>query len=133
MIFDSTIWIDYLRGKKSSKTDLLDAFLAKYDPVNVHVCPPIFQEVLQGLSKEDNPTLIKDLLMTCQFLYLDSYFVAENSASLYRELRNKGLTIRKPNDCLIAYYAIHFKMELVHNDKDFEKIAKQTALKTYSA
>jgi predicted nucleic acid-binding protein len=133
MIFDSTIWVDYLRGKKSAKTDLLDEFLAKYDPVNVHLCPPIFQEVLQGLSKEDNPTLIKDLLMTCKFLYLDTYFVADQAASLYRELRNKGLTIRKPNDCLIAYYAIHFKIELVHNDKDFEKIAKHTALKTYSA
>ncbi len=133
MIFDSTIWIDYLRGKKSVKTDLLDQLLAEYDPVHVYLCPPIFQEVLQGLSKNDNPALIKDLLMTCQFLNLDSYFVAEQSASLYRELRNKGLTIRKPNDCLISFYAIQFKLELVHNDKDFEKIAKHTSLKTYSA
>ncbi|MBX2899137.1 MAG: PIN domain-containing protein [Cyclobacteriaceae bacterium] len=121
-----------MRGRKSSKTDLLDKFLAEYDPVNVHLCPPIFQEVLQGLSKDDNPLLIRDLLMTCQFLYLDPYFVAERAASLYRELREKGLTIRKPNDCIIAYYTIHFKMELAHNDKDFETIAKHTPLKTYS-
>lgn len=132
MIFDSTIWVDYLRGKKSEKTDLLDQFLAEYDPVNVHLCPPIFQEILQGLNKEDNPALIKDLLITCQFLTLDAYFCAEQSANIYRQLRDKGVTIRKPNDCLIAFYAMHFKLELVHNDKDFEKIAKYTALKTYS-
>ncbi|MCE7862082.1 MAG: PIN domain nuclease [Bacteroidetes bacterium CHB5] len=132
MIFDSTIWVDYLRGKKSAKTDLLDQFLAEYDPVNVHLCPPVFQEILQGLNKEDNPVLIKDLLITCQFLNLDGFFCAEQSAILYRQLRDKGVTIRKPNDCLIAFYAIHFKLELVHNDKDFEKIAKYTPLKTYS-
>ncbi|MBX2895314.1 MAG: PIN domain-containing protein [Cyclobacteriaceae bacterium] len=112
---------------------MLDQFLAEYDPVNVYLCPPIFQEILQGLNKEDNPVLIKDLLITCKFLNLDGYFCAEQSAILYRQLRDKGVTIRKPNDCLIAFYAIHFKLELVHNDKDFEKIAKYTALKTYAA
>ncbi len=132
MIFDSTIWIDYLRGRKSAATNLLDQLLEEYNPVNVHLCPPIFQEVLQGLSKEDDPGLIKDMIMTCQFLSLDSYFAAEQSASLYRSLRHKGTTIRKPNDCLITFYAIHFKLALVHNDKDFDKIAKHTSLKIYS-
>ncbi len=133
MIFDSSIWIDYLRGNKTSSTDLLDRFLDEYTVPNVHLCPAIFQEVLQGINQKDNPLLIKDLLLTCQFLQLDSYFAAENAATLYRSLRIKGITIRKPNDCLIAFYAIHFKLELVHNDKDFDKIAKHTPLKVYSA
>ncbi|MFM7486247.1 MAG: PIN domain-containing protein, partial [Cytophagales bacterium] len=77
-----------------------------------------------------NPESVKDLLMTCQFLQLDAYYVAENAASIYRLLRAKGVTIRKPNDCIIAFYAIQFKLELVHNDADFDKIAKHTSLKT---
>jgi predicted nucleic acid-binding protein len=117
MIFDSSIWIDYLRGNKTSSTDLLDRLLNEYTVPNVHLCPAIFQEILQGINQ----------------LQLDSYFAAENAATLYRSLRIKGITIRKPNDCLIAFYAIHFKLELVHNDKDFNKIAKHTSLKIYSA
>ncbi len=40
-------------------------------------------------------------------------------------------SINKPNDCQIAFYAIHFKEQLVHNDKDFVKIARHTSLKVY--
>jgi predicted nucleic acid-binding protein len=69
--------------------------------------------------------------MTCQLLQLDSYFVADEAASLYRSLRAKGITIRKPNDCIISFYAIHFKLMLAHNDTDFDKIAKYTSLKIY--
>jgi predicted nucleic acid-binding protein len=133
MIFDSSIWIDYLRGNKTPSTNLLDRLLDEYTVPNVHLCPAIFQEILQGINQKDNPLLIKDLLLTSQFLQIDSYFAAENAATLYRSLRIKGITIRKPNDCLIAFYAIHFKLELVHNDKDFDKIAKHTSLKVYSA
>ena len=50
--------------------------------------------------------------------------------SLYRSVRKKGVTIRKSNDCLIAYFAISCKAVLLHNDGDFDKIAKHSSLKT---
>jgi len=64
MIFDSTIWIDYLKGVKSKYTDLLDRNLEVYAQVDVHLCPPIFQEVLQGIRITDNYEFIKELLIT---------------------------------------------------------------------
>lgn len=133
MIFDSSVWIDYFNGKKNSKTDLLDALLGSYDVVEIHMCPVIFQEVLQGIKRNEDHHQIRDLLFTCQFLYLDPYFVAEGASDIFRSLRTKGITIRKPNDCQIALYGIHFKLELVHSDRDFDKIAKHTALKAYQA
>ena len=54
-----------------------------------------------------------------------------NSALLYRSLRSKGVTFAKPKVCQIAFYAMHFKLDLVHNDIDFVKIAKHTSLKGY--
>lgn len=39
-------------------------------------------------------------------LELDTVEAAIGAADLYRALRKKGITIRKSNDCLIAYYAI---------------------------
>ena len=57
--------------------------------------------------------------------------MAVEAASLFRFLREKGVTIRKPNDCLIAVICILNSIELVHNDKDFTNIAKHTSLKIY--
>ena len=132
MIFDSSVWIDYLRGVRSDKTNLLDLKLDVYDTVDVHLCPPIFQEVLQGIREDEKYDMIRDLLFSSQFLNLDPYYVSEKGSDIYRKLRSKGITIRKPNDCLIAAFAIHFNLEVVHKDKDFDKIAKHTSLKIYS-
>jgi hypothetical protein len=52
---------------------------------------------------------------------------------LYRGLRKKRLTIRKSNDCLIAFYAIEFSMPLVHLGTDFELISKHSKLKTWNS
>jgi predicted nucleic acid-binding protein len=131
MIFDSSIWIDFFRGRKSDFTDLLDGKLAEFDTPDVYLCPSILQEVLQGINDSDDAELIKNLLFSCKFLLLDSYWVAEKSAEIYRNLRKKGITINKPNDCIIAFYAIHFDIKLAHNDKDFDKIAKHTSLKVF--
>ena len=130
MIFDSSVWINYLTGKSNVQTDLLDNFLATGS--NQHICPPILQEVLQGIRDQSDYQKTRSILILLNFLQLDAYDVAEEAARIYRSLRAKGITIRKPNDCLIAYYAIHFNLELVHNDKDFDKIARHTALKVYS-
>jgi predicted nucleic acid-binding protein len=130
MLIDSSVWINYLLGKKNKETDLLDKSFAI--GLAHHICPPVFQEVLQGINKDSEFETTKNILIEMNFLNLDSYFAGEEAAKIYRLVRKKGITIRKPNDCLIAFYAMHFKLELVHNDKDFEKIAKYTTLKTYT-
>ena len=132
MIFDSSVWIDYLKGVRTSATQLLDEKFDIYGKIDIEICPPIFQEVLQGIKTDKKFNEIKDLLLTTNFIKLDPYFVAEGGADIYRMLRKYGVTINKPNDCLIAFYSIHFKLPLVHNDDDFDKIAKHTSLNIYS-
>ena len=53
------------------------------------------------------------------------------AASLYRNVRALGIAIRKQNDCLIAAICINNNIPLLHNDKDFDNIAKYTSLKIY--
>lgn len=57
--------------------------------------------------------------------------VSVSAAKLYFDLKKKGITIRKSNDCLIAQIAIENKALLVHNDSDFELIASGSGLKTF--
>ncbi|HCW06163.1 MAG TPA: VapC toxin family PIN domain ribonuclease [Cytophagales bacterium] len=129
MIFDTSVWIDFLRGKKTGLADLLQHRILEDE--KVFICPPIYQEILQGIKTENELVEIKQLLTSLDFLSLDPYFVAEGAAKIFRDIQRKGVTIRKPNDCIIAFYAIHFNLKLVHSDSDFDKIAKHTSLKIY--
>jgi hypothetical protein len=72
---------------------------------------------------------LKATLLEMHFLQLAPYFVIENAANIYRSLRVKGTILYKPNNCVNAFYAIHFNMPLVHNDKDFTQTAAHTNLK----
>ena len=64
-------------------------------------------------------------------LVYDNYDFAVSAADLYRFLQKKGVTIRKVNDCLIASLCIEYDFLILHNDRDFNHIAKHTSLKIY--
>jgi hypothetical protein len=53
-----------------------------------------------------------------------------DAAEIYRNLRKRGLTVRKINDCIIAATALHYDCVLLHNDKDFTTIQLHYLLKT---
>ena len=53
----------------------------------------------------------------------------EEAAALYRFLRTKSFTIRKPFDCLISVIAMHHEIPILHNDRDFDHIARHTSLR----
>ena len=50
------------------------------------------------------------------------------AATIYREARRGGRTIRSLNDCLIAAIAIRHETEVVHRDADFDVIASVAPL-----
>ncbi len=52
------------------------------------------------------------------------------SADVYRSLRKKGITIRKPVDCIIVSVAIAHEIPLLHNDRDFDRIEDDCGLRT---
>jgi len=128
VIFDSTIWIDYFNGVITEKTNTLNSYIE--EDGKIFLCPIIVQEVLQGILEDKVYNNIKNIFLYMNILTLDSTQASIGAAELYRGLRKKGVTIRKSNDCLIAFYALYFDLPLIHNDKDFDAIAKYTPLKT---
>lgn len=129
LIFDTSVWIDFLRNKSNPLSDLLTSYIEKND--QVLLTPTILQEVLQGIRDDAQYRHIKEILSYFTTLQLPPIQAAVGAAELYRSLRKKGLTIRKSNDCLIAFYAIEFSTSLVHSDSDFDLISKYTKLKTW--
>jgi predicted nucleic acid-binding protein len=130
LIFDTSVWIDFLRGKRNPQSDLLTSYIEQED--QVLLIPTILQEVLQGIREDTQYRQIKDIFSYFTVLQLPPIQAAIGAAELYRALRKKGVTIRKSNDCLIAFYAIELTTSLVHLDGDFALISKHSKLKTWS-
>jgi predicted nucleic acid-binding protein len=127
MIVDTSVWIDAFREEKTEQARLVATYLAA--DRQIFTTPTIVQEVLQGVRDDEQYLLIKEGILAHSLLRLDPVDAAIGAADLYRSLRKKGVTIRKPNDCLIAHYAIFYDMPVLHSDEDFDRIARHTALR----
>jgi predicted nucleic acid-binding protein len=127
IIFDTSVWIELIKQKNTEKSLLLDDYILSNKPL--WLTPTIVQEVLQGSKNSQEFESLKDSMLGFRCLMINSVDAAIQAAQLYSSLRQKGVTIRKPNDCLIAVYALHFDLEICHNDSDFDLIAQNSSLK----
>ena len=120
VIVDTSVWIDFFKGVDNSEVNILSQYLKNDDPI--FLCPPIIQEILQGISSDKEYIQLKDYLLSISIVNDDALEAALGAASIYRALRKKGVSIRKSNDCLIAYYALKYSLKILHRDRDFDKI-----------
>lgn len=119
-LFDTSVWIDFFSGKESDETLLLTKHLEEDLPI--YICPVILQEVLQVIKNDKEYLKIKDSFLALDILNENQVEAAIGAADIYRKLRKKGVTIRKSNDCLIAWFALKNSLDIVHNDRDFKII-----------
>ena len=127
VLIDTSVWINFFKGKETDSSLYLRNNLSN---IIIATCPVIVQEVLQGIANDKEFDRIIDYFNNLVPLVEDQYEMAYNAAKLYRDLRKKGITIRKPNDCLIAAYAVKNNIILLNDDKDFREIARHVVLKT---
>ena len=130
ILVDTTIWVDFFREKERTKqADALQQLLEEEN--NIYICPIIYQEVLQGIRDDKTFAEIKGIMQNIPMASTPIMTVTDHAVELYRDLRKKGITIRKPYDCLIASYAILEDMYLFHNDSDFSQMENSSKLKVY--
>ncbi|NLU93761.1 PIN domain nuclease [Chitinophaga sp. Ak27] len=129
LIFDSSVWIDYAKKRESPQTKLLTYYLE--NELETPLVPTVIQEFLQGIREDAQHQKIKSAIRWYTRLELSPIAAAIGASDLFRSLRKKGLTIRKSHDCKIAFYAICFDLELVHNDSDFDLISTHSPLKIW--
>src|ERR1700744_5566416 len=103
ILVDTSVWINFFKAKETTSSLFLKNNL---DNFIIGTCPIILQEVLQGTASDKDFRSVNSHFDTLFRFRGDNYEYAHDAAKLYRELRKKGITIRKPNDCLIAIYAI---------------------------
>ena len=128
ILVDTSVWVDYFHGKKAAHCTHLKA--AIHNNEDLCVCGIVMTEILQGIRKDTDCKKVQQILD--DLLYLPAQKSTYLSAAkMYRSLRKKGRTIRKPVDCIIASICIENSSFLLHNDKDFEFIAEKFPLQRY--
>lgn len=129
VLIDTSVWIDFLNGIKNRQSETMAKALEQ--DTEVFICPTVIQEVLQGIRDDDEHDNLKDKLFSLNILSIDSLDAALGASDLYRMLRKKGVSIRKTNDTLIAYYCVYYNIPILHKDRDFDLISKYTKLKLF--
>jgi len=130
LIFDTSVWIDFFNKKPTPEAHLLEAYIL--EDGDIFITPTILQEVLQGIRHDNKYEQIKETFSYFRLLEIPGYQAATGAAELFRSLRKHRVTIRKSNDCLIAYYAIWYAVPLVHVDRDFDLMVGYSELSTWS-
>lgn len=125
ILVDTSVWIAYFCNHDMPHVDFLDQMIRERE---IYICGVIITEILQGLKDDKTYHEISSLLKSLKYLNA-SYDTYVDAAIIYRTLRNKGITIRKTIDCIIAAIALKYDMELLHLDKDFNEIEKHCQLK----
>ena len=125
ILIDTSAWIEFLRDTGSPVCERVEDTLAG----EVAVADPIRMAVLAGARDEQHLIQLRRLLARCTNFHADPIDF-EQAATLFRQCRARGETVRKLIDCLIAAIAIRNGITLLHRDADFDALQRHTALET---
>ena len=131
ILVDTSVLIHFFKGVDSESSRKFRIVLQRGIPFGINSL--IFQEILQGAGSEKEYLTLKKYLETQRFYHLrepiDSFAKA---AKIYLDCRKKGITIRSTIDCLIAQTALENDLFLLHEDSDFDLMAKVIPLKFFN-
>lgn len=130
ILVDSSVWIDFYRGRETPQTWALLAAGARDE---VAVADLVLCEVLMGVRDEMEATRIANDLSTFHQLSINSAGIAVLAAGNFRRLRRLGITIRGTIDLLIGTFCIAGGHALLHSDRDFDAMERHLGLQVVQA
>jgi predicted nucleic acid-binding protein len=126
ILVDSSVWVDFFRGKATAQTELLEGLL---DSQILAIGDLILTEVLQGCKFDKEFNEVRRLLAPLELVILGGEDIAVQAARNYRKLRNHGVTVRGTVDVVLATRCIVSGHRLLHNDRDFDVFEQYLGLR----
>ncbi len=130
ILVDSSVWIDFLRDRETIHTDLLARVIKSGRLLTGDL---VLTEVLQGIANERAFENARFLLTSGPIITIADEAVAIQAARNYRNLRARGITIRKTIDTLIATRCIMNGYPLLYSDRDFDPLVEHLGLVSAAA
>ena len=125
-LIDSSVWIAHLRAPRPGLAPSLEGVQQRYG--RLVTCEPVAMELLAG-ARGAEIAVVEALVDGLAQLPLEPLVDFRTAASLYRDARPAGHTIRSLVDCLIAAVALRHDATVVHVDRDFELLALVSPLR----
>jgi hypothetical protein len=125
VLVDTSVWIEVFR--KPSRLALEKAL----DFDDIVTCLPVVEEVLQGFDDERAFAVAREAMHALPIVespMLPDVF--HQAVDLYRAARRGGFTIRSGVDCLIAACALRHGLDVLHYDRDYDILARVSALRS---
>lgn len=122
-LIDSAVWIDFFLGRDTPASRVVEQLAQR--PTEIAITQPIILEVLAGASPLA-ARRVEQVFGSLLVLDIDVNIDFQQALDLYWAVRSRGRTVRSLFDCVIASVALRRSAELVHKDKDFDRIAAVT-------
>lgn len=127
IVVDSSVWIGFFNGVATDPVRRLRSYLGTED---ILLGDLILCEVLQGFRTEHDAAIVRDAFAAFAQVAMVGPSVAVDAAANYRNLRRRGITVRKTIDLLIGTFCIRERHALLHDDRDFEPMVEHLGLAT---
>lgn len=127
ILIDTSAWVEFLRDTGSPVCERVDALLSE----DVAVCDAIRMEILAGARDEGHLDQLRRLLARAAVLPTGPMDY-DQAATLFRQCRRAGETVRKLIDCLIGAVAVRAGVPILHRDADFEVLARHTDVELHA-
>jgi predicted nucleic acid-binding protein len=128
---DSSVWIGFLNGQDTAQIRALDEALD--DSANeIVMLDVVLMEVLRGFREDRDWRYARKLFAPLPVFTAGGESVAVAAASLYRDLRREGVTVRSPIDLLVGAWCLQNDCTLLHDDRDFDGMTNHHGLRTWS-
>ncbi len=128
ILVDTSAWIELFRASGHPAHLTLRHHLERRSPIATS--EPVIMELLAGARNAAEHTRLRVRLLALPRVSVQGLADFESAADLYRTCRARGATVRKLVDCLIATVAIREHATILHNDRDFDVLARHTRLRT---
>lgn len=129
IVVDTSAWVEQLRDTAHPAGRALDALLERRE--EVAITDLIYMELLAGAGAATAGRL-RSALLALPILRTEGLGDHEEAAAIYRKCRDAGNAVRSQIDCVIAAVTIRHRASLLHNDRDFDVIARHTTLKMHA-
>jgi predicted nucleic acid-binding protein len=123
ILIDTSAWIEFLRDTGSRVCERVDEALEG----EIAICDAICMEVLAGARDEQHLSQLRRLLARATLLPTEPIDY-EIAVALCRTCRQRGQSVRRLIDCQIGAVAIRTGVPVLHQDPDFDVLARHTAV-----
>jgi len=126
ILVDTSVWVEEIRRTGSASHRALLRLLHRR--ADIAVTEPVVMELLAGARSKREYVATRRRMLGFPMLRVGGLDTYERAALVWRTCREAGEPVRNTLDCVIAAVAIREGARVLHQDRDFDAIARHTEL-----